>query len=480
MLLLAVLILLSSHHVAAAAVPTPTIEGPVSGGLGAPFVASTSFDLADVGYAAEEFFISGTASAYTNTAPLGLDGLWSVAPGASAAYKTRILVYRPLNEAKFNGTVVVEWLNVSGGLDSAPDWISGHVELIRGGFAWVGVSAQKVGVEGGTPLLPGLPTLYLKLVDPVRYGSLVHPGDSFSYDIFSQAGQALRTVPELLHGLDVKALIAAGESQSAFRMVAYVNAVHPLAGVYDGFLIHSRGSVGVPLSESPQPPIATPGPAHIRTDIDVPVLMLQTETDMILLGSVLARQDDTNLIRLWEVAGTAHADTYTLVTGMGDLGENRRVADVILTNSPLGLFTCAADVNSGPLHFVLHAAFSALNRWVRRGTPPTIAPRIEITTSPLAIVRDAHGNALGGIRTPQLDVPIASYSGGGNGGSLSCLIFGSTSLFDEPTLQALYPTHGAYVSRFSLATIAAERSGFLLRLDERLLKAWAATSDVGK
>jgi hypothetical protein len=479
--LLAVLALLSSLQVATAAVPTPTIEGPITGGLGAPFVAGTTFDLADVGYTAEEFFISGTASAYTSAASLGADGLWSVAPGESAAYETRILVYRPNKKAKFNGTVVVEWLNVSGGLDSAPDWIAGHVQLIREGFAWVGVSAQRVGVEGGTPLLPGLPVMPLKVVDPVRYGSLVHPGDSFSYDIFSQAGQALRALPELLlGGLTPQALIAAGESQSAFRMVDYVNAVHPIAAIYDGFLIHSRsGSFGAPLSESPQPVTPAPGSARIRADIDVPVLTLQTETDMTLLGSVFARQDDTDLIRLWEVAGSAHADTYTLVTGMSDLCRDPSVADVILTNSPLGLLTCQADVNSAPFHFVLNTAFSALNRWVRWGTPPPIAPRIEVTAS-LAIVRDAYGNAIGGIRMPQLDVPIASYSGGGNGGSLACLIFGTTSLFDEATLQALYPTHGAYVSAFHRATAAAVKRGFLLRSDAQLLRAWAARSDVGK
>jgi hypothetical protein len=479
---LAVLALLSSLQVATAAVPTPTIEGPITGGIGAPFVAGTSFDLADVGYTAEEFFVSGTASAYTSAAPLGADGLWSVAPGASAAYETRILVYRPKQAAKFNGTVVVEWLNVSGGLDSAPDWISGHVQLIREGFAWVGVSAQRVGVEGGTPLLPGLPVMPLKLVDPVRYGSLVHPGDSFSYDIFSQAGQALRALPELLlGGLAPQALIAAGESQSAFRMVNYVNAVHPIAAIYDGFLVHSRGGVfGTPLSESPQPAIPAPGSARIRADIDVPVLTLQTETDMTFLGSVFARQDDTDLIRLWEVAGSAHADTYTLVAGMGDLGRDPSVADLILTNSPLGLLTCEEDINSAPFHFVLNTAFSALNRWVRWGTPPPIAPRIEITTSPLAIVRDAYGNAIGGIRMPQLDVPIASYSGGGNGGSLACLIFGTTSLLDEATLQTLYPTHGAYVSAFHQATAAAVRGGFLLRPDARLLRAWAAASDIGE
>jgi hypothetical protein len=480
LLQLAVLALLASLQVATAEVPTPTIEGPVGGGLGAPFVAGTSFDLADVGYTAEEFFVSGTASAYTNTAPLGQDGLWSVVPGESAAYKTRILVYRPKRKARFNGTVVVEWLNVSGGVDAAPDWIAGHVQLIREGFAWVGVSAQKVGIDGGPPLLPGIPMMHLKLVDPERYGSLVHPGDSFSYDIFSQAGQALRTLPELLDCAKPRALIAAGESQSAFRMVNYVNAIHPIAPVYDGFLIHSRGAFGTPLSESPQPAIPTPMSAHVRADIDVPVLALQTETDMIFLGSALARQDDTDLIRLWEVAGSAHADTYTLVTGMGDLGKDPAIADVILTKSPLGLFTCQADVNSSPFHFVLNTAFSALNRWVRRGTPPPIAPRIEITTTPLAIVRDAYGNAMGGIRMPQLDVPIASYSGGGNGGSLACLIFGTTSLLDEATLEALYPTHGAYVSSFQRATRAALRSGFLLRRDARLLRAWAAASDVGK
>ena len=76
--------------------------------------------------------------------------------GATAAYKTRIFVYRPKNPKKFNGTVVVEWNNVSGGVDSAPDWIQGHVELLREGVAWMGVSAQIVGVESGTPLAPVL------------------------------------------------------------------------------------------------------------------------------------------------------------------------------------------------------------------------------------------------------------------------------------------------------------------------------------
>src|SRR5262249_2414945 len=227
----------------------------------------------------------------------------------TASYKTRIIVHRPANPKKFSGTVVVEWLNVSGGVDAAPDWVQGHVELLREGVVWVGVSAQIVGIEGGTTIL-GMHSQSPKVVNPARYGSLHHPGDSFSYDIFSQAGQAIRTPsgPNPLGTPKVRRVIAIGESQSAGRLVSYINAVHPVAHVYDGFLIHSRGGFATVLSQAPQPAIAPPENAVIRADIDVPVLTLQTETDLTLLSYFVARQDDARHFRLWEVAGTAHYD----------------------------------------------------------------------------------------------------------------------------------------------------------------------------
>jgi hypothetical protein len=74
-------------------------------------------------------------------------------------------------------------------------------------------------------------------------------------------------------------VIAVGESQSAFKLTQYVNAVHPLVHVYDGYLIHSRGGLpGIPLSQSPQPSIVPPGDVIVREDIDVPVLIFQTES----------------------------------------------------------------------------------------------------------------------------------------------------------------------------------------------------------
>jgi hypothetical protein len=463
-------------------VSVPTIE-PLTGGSGFPFIAATTFDLTQVGYSQVEYVMAGTAVAFINDGPLGVDGMWSAMPGETAAYRTRILVHRPLDAERFNGAVIVEWLNVSGGLDAAPDWILAHTELIRAGYAWVGVSAQRVGVEGGDSIL-GIPTLALKTVDPVRYGTLAHPGDSFSYDIFSQAGQAVRQPAGAnpLGDLAVDRVIAAGESQSAFRLVTYVNAVHRYANVYDGFLVHSRGAIGAPLSQAPQPAIDVPGAAMIRSDLTEPVLTFETETDLIALSYVGARQPDTDRFRLWEVAGTANVDTYTTPVGPTDLGDSPDVAGLFITTMaiPLPGFECPLPVNSGPQHWVLKAALSALDRWVRDGTLPPPAPRLDVADGPpAAIRRDANGNALGGIRTPQVDVPIATLSGEGQVGSIICLLFGITVPFDEATVAALYPSHDAYVSAFDAATDVAVEAGFILPPDAELMKAHAAASDIG-
>jgi hypothetical protein len=475
--------MIGSTVIAGAQVASPTIEGPITG-PGTAFVAATTFDLAQVGYEQAEYFVSGTASAYVNTAPLGADGMWSVAPGETAAYKTRILVYRPTSARKFGGTVVVEWLNVSGGVDAGPDWIQGHVELIRQRAAWVGVSAQIVGVEGGSALV-GVASLPLKTVNPARYGSLHHPGDSFSYDIFSQAGQAVRTPsgPSLLGDLRVKRVLAVGESQSAFRLVNYVNAIHPLAQVYDGFFVHSRGGLGgIPLSEAPQPAIPTPGAAAFRADVDVPVLAFITETDLTFLAYFSARQDDSRNFRLWEVAGTAHYDTYGLGVGMTDLGKSPDAAAVVvdMTEAAGGLIRCNTPINSGPQHYVLNAALHALIRWVRTGKAPRPAPRLEASAGPpVAIARDEHGNALGGIRTPWVDAPIATFTGE-QSGSLLCRLFGTTTPFDAAKRAALYPTHRAFTSAHGKALKRAARKGWILASDAKLIKRWAAGSDIGR
>ncbi len=461
-------------------VPAPQLEGPITG-PGTPFVAGTFFDLALVGYVQREYFLSGTARSFRPLGTLGPDGRWDVAPADQAAYKTRVVVYQPEDPARFNGSVVLEWFNVSGGLDASPDWTNMHTELIREGYAWVGVSAQRLGIEGGTAAV-GVVNLPLKIVNPVRYESLTHPGDSFSYDIFSQAGQALRqpAAGNPLGDLPVQRVLAVGQSQSAFRMVTYANAVHPLARVFDGFLVHSRGAFGAPLSQAPQMAVEVPGTAPVRDDLDVPTLIFQTESDLTFLQYATARQPDSEQVRLWEAAGTAHADTYILVGGPTDLGDSPAPYSLVVTSEPLpGIISCPVPINSGPQHVLVKAALAALERWVRDGTPPPIAARLELAAGPpLALRRDARGIALGGIRTADVDVPIATLSGDAQGSSILCSLFGSTVPFDAATLTALYGSSAAYVAAVTQATDTAVAAGFVLPADALRIKEAAALVEI--
>ena len=95
-------------------------------------------ELATQGYAEHEFFLSGFASSYRPVGPLGSDGKWTVEKGGVAPFKTRFYVRRPTDPAKFNGTVIVEWLNVSAGFDTEATFLQSHDEMFRKGYAYVG------------------------------------------------------------------------------------------------------------------------------------------------------------------------------------------------------------------------------------------------------------------------------------------------------------------------------------------------------
>lgn len=426
--------------VARADAASPTVT-PATGGNGVPLVfGHAAFDLADVGYTRSEFFVEGTASAHTPLAPLSSNGLWTVAQFAPAPYKTRMVVNRPINPSDFNGSVVVEWLNVSGGADASPDWQHMHVELIRAGYAWVGVSAQAVGLNQlKCPALapPACPAAG----DPVRYASLSHPGDSYSYDIYSQVGQGIRDNPALvLDGLVPERLIAAGESQSAGRLTTYINAAHPLVEVYDGFVVHSRGANGAALTQSPLPAVPTPVPTLIRNDLDEPVIVAQMENDT---GGLQSRRADDDHYRLWEIAGTAHFDQYGLVQAQNDVGDRDTVADWFdtmqhPTSNPSPNFSCVLPINTGPATFVMRALIRHLNNWIIDGTPPPVAPRLQtVSIVPPVYAVDANLNVLGGIRTPAVDAAIARINGLGQppgGLNQFCFLFGITVPFTQAKL----------------------------------------------
>lgn len=446
-------------------------------------LGGTFFNLADVGYKQSEYFIKGKANSYKSSQPLTTDGKWSVEKDEEADFKTRIVVYQPIDDAKFNGTVIIEWLNVSGGVDASSSWIMAHTELTRSGYAWVGVSAQKAGIDGNGVNLTGI-SLPLKTVSPLRYGSLVHPGDKYAYDIFNQAAKAVLQPGnfEPLGGLQVERAIATGESQSAYFMMTYVNAIAPMEKLFDGYLIHSRlhGSADLAPAGLSVDDITKRASVHVRDDLDVPVMMVQTETDLFVLGSYADRQPDTDLFRLWEIAGAAHADRYVSSVGLSDKGGNPKAAAVVEDKYAVPvLIECPKPINSGPQHFVVKAAVAALDNWVRTGVAPAHAERLEVDELSTTFVRDDHGIARGGIRTPYVDVPIATLSGEGQTTSVFCRLFGTTALFDKAKLAGLYPDHETYASKVADSVDDAVAKGFLLQRDGELIMAWAQDSHLG-
>ena len=449
---------------------TSSISPPVAGGRGQPFGA-----LATVppGYLEEERFLSGTATSFAKDGRWDVDGMWSAKPASTAAYTVRMLIRRPTDATRFNGIVIVEWLNVTAQSEGAADFMQMQEEIVREGYAWVGVGAQAVGVNA--------PRTGLKAWDADRYASLSHPGDAFSYDIFSQAARAVRQPrgdDAPLGGLRIQKVLATGRSQSAFRLVTYINAIHPTARLFDGYFVHSRGSNAAGLSAEGLLRDATdpiPAGARIRADIDVPVFDLQTEGDMVALRSHLTRQDPGPRYRRWELAGAAHAETPRWVVEEPpplDRGQG-----------------CSAPVNAAPHHAFVKAGLRALTKWVREGVAPPQSPAIELSdpAAPDPIVRDGFGNAKGGVRLPEVEAPTATIDGTRNdvakptaGAQNFCFLFGRTVPFEREKLVSLYPSHDAFVKRFTAAVDALVKSGYLLAPEAEEARKAARESQIGR
>jgi len=459
-------------HAHAQQSPPAMVAGPVTGGdRGQPF-GGWAADARPNGWVEEEWFVSGVATSYRRLGAWGTDGRWDVAPDETEPYAVRILVRRPAEASRFNGVVVVEWLNVTARAEGAADYMQMEEELLREGYAWVGVGAQAVGIHAeGTGL---------KAWDPVRYEPLQHPGDRFSYHIYAQVAGTLRSegTGGPLGGLTPSHVIAAGRSQSAFRLVTYINAIHPRESLFDGFFVHSRGQTAAGLrsealaADEPNP---VPVGARIRTDVGVPVFDLQTEGDMVTLGSHRTRQPASDTYRRWEIAGAAHTEIPTWVVE-------------VPPELPRGP-GCAEPVNAAPHHAFVKAGLRALVEWVRSGRVPPQSPDIELTDPDAGdpIARDTRGNALGGVRIPQLVAPTATLDGrqntvtaGAGGGQNFCFLFGNTRAFGDATLAELYPNHGAFVSRFVAAVDSLERDGYLLASEAEAAKQAATQSGIGR
>lgn len=445
----------------------PVIEGPIAGGdTGRPFLESI-VDLADANYVEEEFFLSGAATAFSPEPgeSLGADGRWHLAPQDPLDYRTRILVRRPPAE-RFNGTVVVEFLQEYFGCERDTNYRWNAETFLREGFAWVGASLHHEGVDsleretfefGEFSFATG-PSL--AAWDPARYASLALPSSDLCYDVLSQVGVAVgpdrASSVDPLGGLDVRQVFASGNTIAATRLRHYVNGVHPLHQVYAGFFLQDLTDEDIPLSADVQSEV-TP---HLRTDVDVPVIVLNTTT----AAADSTVQPDGENLRFWEPAGSSHTTGAYMV----------RVAEATKRDVGVDTPVCPADyANTLPVQFVSGAAFVTLAAWAAGGAPAPSFPRLARNGEVPGALPDFadDGNVSGGLRTPWVDVPIARYDWRGEclGGA------GRTFPFDVVELDGLYGSPAEYRRRFAAAVEAAVVAGVLLPADGE-----QALDDAGK
>ena len=455
---------------ATSTLPTPTVSGPVTGGLrGHAWMAADDVlsPLDALGYVQEEFFFSGTADRRTAEGdPLG----------TTAPYTTRMLVARPADPKDFNGTVLIEWLNVTAQFEIDVVWVNLYKELLRQGYAYVAMSVQQVGVNASP--------LGLKFWDPIRYLPLFHPGDAYAFDILGQGARALLSNEGIrpLGDLRPQRLIASGESQSAFKLFPYVNRVDQDHRVFDGYLIHT-------------------GPGAVRDGIPVPVLLFLSESELegftsssgprsaVALPEELAfvatlpnaallfrsglgdAGPDTDDFRVWEIAGASHFDRQALIYITAQATRDL-VGVPVYDGVPLGCEKALASVPAFPYITIpplgalgfqrigqlgierpSRAALRALNQWIITGDAPRSQPRIERNDDG-SLARDEDGLSIGGVRMPVMEVPLGVNEGA------SCIFFGRYAEF--PDVASRYASQDDYLQKLGVAAQKAVAQGVLL------------------
>jgi hypothetical protein len=480
--------LLATAAPAGAATPIPRATGPIPTTGGSRIFTVGGTDLGAHGYTLEERFVSGKANVYD----WGTDGM-SPSPRvrtSGAPYTTRIVVRRPVKKRRFSGNVWVELNNPSRAYDAEIEWPAVQEKFMRDGDIHIGLTVKPISIAA------------LKRFDAKRYGRLSMsnplpaaaqacgglPGDpgydenvsklyenGLEWDIISQVGALLRQRGRAnpLRGYRVKHVFATGESQTGFVLDTYVDdfasAAKLASGrpVYDGYVSVSGAGNPYPINQC----LAATGVGDPRSSLPArhePFMRVDSQTDVFVLRGVDWHADADAArapYRHYEIAGAAH--------GWGDLANfDVPQADIVAAGTtPLLYEGCGGPTsrwNSLPRQFVEPSMFANLERWAIHGTRPPAGRQLQLTADRTAFVKDRFGNALGGVRSPYVDVPIATYLESTTG-PVFCKYLGEQVDFGSALLQRLYVTRQAYVAQVAASTRRMARAGFVEPADARAI-----------
>jgi hypothetical protein len=339
--------------------------------------------------------------------------------------------------------------------------------------------------------MPGANLAGLKRFNPQRYATLAFanptPGvpcagtQNLSETEAGLRWDALSQVAALLKST------ATGRPLNQFRVGAvyltvqagdletYMNAIHPVAHVYDGFLARAPFTL-TSINRCAATPAAD-DPRQVVRDVGVPVVAVAGEGD--LVNTYVSRRADSDApgdrFRLYEVAGAAHIDRFAYL-GFPAFADQAAAGNAQGTEEWPFAAPCTPPVqlmNQSLLRVGYDVAMDALDKWARRGTVPKRAARVETTPGPngtFTVVADSYGNGRGGVRTPYLDVPLGRYVTSSPGPG-NCPEIGHFERFDSARLQQLHGSFERYAQQVRAAIARRTREGWLTKTDaERLTK----------
>ena len=432
-------------------------------------------NLASYGYVEKEFFISGLANVYqwydSGTSPATIRT-------PDVPYTTRFLLRRPADPVKFSGNVIVEIFNYARNFDNPwGGWGESYEYFLTHGDAWVGITIRPAAVVGLQNFNPGRydPLSFPNPLPPeerppdlsTRPGRPSYPTmeTGLIWDIISHVGAVMKSISPSspMAGYRVEYVYAAGATGG--DLSAYVSAIHPLAmldngrPIYDGYLIKCTGGPGSINQSEPRMPADDP---RCQLYVDVPVIRVMTQGDILGRGfhqscSWVFRQPDSDKpgkqFRLYEVAGSSIGIQYSLLSNPCE--EDVAAAKGIWT----GPF--AITEHEFPLQYIMNGAFVNLDRWVREGVPPPRAERLATTGEypDVAFELDEFSNIKRGVRTPYVDVPLATYTWNGK-----------IIPFDGALLKKLYPNKQRYVNNVTEHTDALLKDRWVTEMDAEKIK----------
>jgi hypothetical protein len=420
-------------------VPTPTIEGPIAETPTSHIFMRTNVPLSNYGYTEEEFFISGTGSTYNTGGAVSETGTKATSGGPNGngtyPFKTRIVVRRPINPANFNGKVMAEWQNVTAGFDLEPLWDGDPYALMKAGYAYVAVDAQPVGITG------------LKKYNNERYGSLeVGPSNgALAYDVYAAALKAVRgdgVGPQPLGELTpaLTNVTASGASQSCSELATYYNKIAPLQEVANDYLLTDCTNA-------------------IRSERPEKVLRVISEFEGKLEQP--AAEFSNPAERYWEAADGSHVPSMVQADWGPLINRDEGPAEAECSATPV------LSTVSWP--YSVDAGLGELVGWQEGGSPPPAVPEDEYVNSK-TLKRNSLGIALGGLRLPEVEVPVVldlaenSAHAAPNPYPFSafCTLYGQHQNFSEETLDSLYANYQEYVEKVEFSAQKMVTEGLLL------------------